>query len=185
MAKFGINNTTHGLSGKVDQFVYKQWFGQTLAAKLPRKPSTASGIQTGIRSMFKEAAKYAKAAITDPVKKALYKKHASPGQTAYNLAIADFFRPPEIGEIDATGYTGQIRSTISIEAADDTKVVKVEVRINNADGSLAEQGEAVLQTDGLHWLYTSTTVNAALAGDSITVTAYDLPGNPTVKQKIL
>jgi len=152
MAKFGIKNTTHGLSGKVDQFVYKQWYGQTLAAKIPRKTSTVSGAQTGIRSMFKEAAKYAMAVITDPVKKALYKKHTSPGQTAYNLAIADFFRPPEIGEIDATLYTAQINTTISIEAADDTKEVKVEVKINNTDGSLAEQGEAVLQTDGLYWL---------------------------------
>ena len=39
------------------------------------------------------------------------------------------------------------------------------VTIANADGSLVEEGDAVLQPNGLDWVYTATADNPSLEGD--------------------
>jgi len=185
MAKSKNNIATHGLSGQVDQLVFRQWFGKTIVGKTSRHSTSVSAAQEQVRLTFRQATTYAKAAITDNAIRLLYKSKAEPGQSAYNMAVADFFKPPEIGEIDSTGYTGQTGSKIIAAVTDDVKVASVSVKIENPDGSLVEQGDAVLQTDGLHWMYNCTSLNASLTGDIITVTALDLPGHPSVKQKTI
>jgi hypothetical protein len=181
MSQSKNNIVTEGLSGKVYQLVFRQWFGKTIVAKRPRTFSTNSASQLSIRDSFKKAAVYAKAAITDAATRLAYKAKAKPGQSAYNMAFADFFKPPSIGDIDTSTYSSQAGSTINIEATDDFKVVSVKVKIEKANGTLVEQGSATLSSDGLHWLYT-VTASGNITGNVISVTATDLPGNAIVKQ---
>jgi len=182
MSQSKNNIVTEGLSGKLYQLVFKQWFGKTIVAKRPRTVSTVTANQLTIRESFKAAAMYAKAAMSNAATKLAYKAKAKPGQTAFNMAIADFFKPPSIGTIDTSTYSSQAGSSISIEASDDFKVVSVNVKIEKANGSLIEQGSASLSSDGLHWLYTAT-ATGNITGNVISVTATDLPGNAIVKQQ--
>lgn len=45
--------------------------------------------------------------------------------------------------------------------------------VQNADGSLVEQGNALMQPNGLTYHYVATTGNTTLAGDKIIITASD------------
>jgi hypothetical protein len=185
MAKNKNNAVMHGMSGKINIVVFRQRNGETIASMIPKEIQGMSPKQETIRLTFKDAARYAKAVITDPALKLEYELRTKPGQTAYNLAIADFFKAPVIGEIDNTGYSGQTGSTIKVPVTDDFKVVSVKVKIENTDGTLVEEGDAILQNDGLHRTYTSTQTNSSLTGDIITVTAFDMPGHASIKQKTM
>ena len=179
------NIITEGLSGKVYQLVFKQWFGRTIVAKRPRKFTTVTANQLTIRENFKKAAIYAKAAITDAALKLAYKAKAKPGQTAYNIAFADFFGSPEIGEIESSGYNGQVGSTLLAPVTDDFRVKSVLVRIEKTNGSLMEEGAASLLPDGLNWMYVSTVANGTVTGTKVSFIATDLPGNSITKLKTL
>ena len=186
MAESKDNYVIHGMSGKLGNLlVFKQWFGRTIVGKRPRKTDTVTTAQQGIRDKFQLAAAYAKAAFADTPTKNAYKSKTTPGQTAFNLAISDFFIAPTITDIDTSGYTGEVGGKIKIAATDDFMVKTVDVVIAKADGSIIEQGAAVADADGVHWVYTATLANAALSGTKITATAKDLPANMTVKDKIL
>ncbi len=180
------NNTTASLSGKVDQFVYRQRLGRTVVAKppLPRNKPITAGQQT-VRLSFLKAVAWAKTTLTDAVKKQEYKARAKPGNSAYVTAIKDYLNPPVIHEIDSSRYLGQAGGIISIIAMDDFKVAAVLVRIEKPDGSLVEDGVATASGDGLHWVYSSTIAAGNISGCSIIVTATDMPGNAIVKQKTI
>lgn len=123
--------------------------------------------------------------MVDPDSKAEYAEKAAGGKTAYNVAVADFFSAPDIDEIDLSSYTGTVGDTIRVRATDDFKVTQVVVTIANADGSLVEEGEAVLQPNGLDWVYAATVDNPSLEGDRILVQAIDRPGNVTEQEQEL
>lgn len=74
---------------------------------------------------------------------------------------------PEVLEI------GQI---IRIQARDNIQVASVRVIIDNADGTIYEQGEAV-QSDGLWWSYTTQSQVSQTPTSRIVATAQELPGN--------
>ncbi len=179
-----------GMSGKLwDMLVFRQSSRQssetTIAAKTGTRVADYSDKQKGIWVVFKKAAAYAKAAIADAVTKAAYKAMATGGQSAYNLAFADYFTPPTIGDLDSSAYNGVAGSTIKVAVSDDFKVTSADVKIAKADGTLIEEGLAVASIDGLHWLYTATQANASVIGSKVTVTAKDLPANVTVKDFVL
>jgi hypothetical protein len=185
MARSTNNIAVHGLSGLVDQFVFRQRFGRTVVCKKPRAYGPPTNAQLGNRSRFSEAARYARAAISDPESKLFYRSKAKPGQSAYNIAFGDFFHAPEIGSIDTSSYDGSAGSRIMVPVTDDCKVVSVRLRIQAADGRVVEEGEAVLQADGLHWVYTAVMQNDVFPGSIVSVSASDLPGNSSVKQVVL
>lgn len=186
MAESKNNVVTHGLSGKIDLLVFRQKGNKTFVSKAPRSSTTpSSAAQNQVKQTFQQAVIYGKAINADPAKKTSYQDQAKEGQSAYNVAIADFFNAPDIEEIDVTTYTGNIGSTIVIKATDDFEVKTVHVKIENGDGSLVEQGNAVADAIGLNFTYTATVANASLAGDKITVTAFDNPGNETESSKVL
>jgi hypothetical protein len=91
--------------------------------------------------------------------------------------VEDFMSPPVVKSISTNAYTGIAGSTITIRAVDDFRVTGVQVEIFAASGTLLEKGNAVLQTNGLDWIYTTTQSNAALTGSKINVIATDVPGN--------
>ena len=185
MAKVAKNLVLHGASGKLgDMLVIRQQGGQTILSVAPgpskTEPSEAQKLQ---RSRFQQAVIYAKAQMADPDSKAEYGEKAKGNKTAYNVAVADFFAAPNIDEIDVANYTGSLGDTIRVRATDDFKVTQVKVTIINADGSLVEEGDAVLQPNDLDWVYTATAENSSLDGDRILVQAMDQPGNVTEQEQ--
>ncbi|GJQ04835.1 hypothetical protein [Capnocytophaga canimorsus] len=182
MAQSKNNIVTHGLSGKVgDILVFSQRNGKTIVSKAPKKrKGEDSEKQKQQQAKFQQAVLYGKAVLADDNQKAMYEKE---GKKAYNVAVADLLNAPKIESINVSNYKGNTGDTIVIRATDDFKVVSVRVIIQNADGSLVEEGEAVLQ--GIDWIYTATTQNPDLSGDKIIIQASDIPANVTEKTEIL
>jgi hypothetical protein len=187
MAESKNNVVIHGFSGKFgDLIVFRQKAGKTIAAKPPREQTQEGSVaQQAVRDKFQRAVIYAKTAIAEPLKKEAYEEVARDGQSAYNVAIADFFNAPDIDEIDVSGYTGQPGQRIRIKVLEDFEVVGVSVTIHNNDGSLLEEGDAAQGVDNSEWIYTTSAVNANLAGDKITVIARDTPANLSTEVKTL
>jgi len=155
-----------------------------------RKASTVAPTdsQLDVREKFKIGSIYAKAAMEDPDLKAQYQAAArrnNKDQSAYNLALRDAAKAPEIKSIATAAYTGAIGGTITIKAVDDFRVAAVKVQIASAAGELIEQGDAAMQKNGLDWLYTATVLNSAVQGSIVTVSATDLPENETVQEVVL
>lgn len=187
MAESKDNVVIHGLSGKfAGVIVFRQRAGKTIAAKAPvARGSQGTPGQQAINKKFQQAVLYGKAVNADPPTKETYQSAAPRGQSAYNVAIADFLRAPDIHEIDISGYAGNAGDKIRVKVTDDFRVATVRLSIHNADGSLQEEGDAVLDTDGGDWVYTATPSNATLSGDKITVTAADIPDNLSTEEKIM
>jgi hypothetical protein len=187
MAESKNNVITHGLSGKFgDLVVFRQKAGKTLATKAPgSRTGEPSEAQMVVRQRFQSASIYAKSVNADPVAKEEYKAAAQNGQSPYNVAFADFFRAPDILEINISNYTGQAGQVIHIKVTDDFKVKTVKVQIHNDDGSLVEEGLAVQTGNGPDWTYTTTAVNSNLGGDKITIMATDNPANLTTEELML
>jgi hypothetical protein len=140
--------------------------------------------QKEVQSKFKNAIVYGKAVMNDPDLKAMYQAAAKKDQSAYNLAVRDAFKAPEISSINTALYTGAIGSKITVRAIDDFKVASVRVKVTSAAGVVIEQGDAVLQNNGLDWLYTATVLNDVVQGGTIVASALDLPANETVLEVV-
>jgi hypothetical protein len=187
MARSNNNIITHGMSGMIgDMLVFRHRAGKTIVSAKPKHSNAPATVQQqAVRDQFQQAVIYGKSVTADPTAKAAYAAQAAEGQSAYNIAVADFFNAPDISEVDVSAYTGSIGSTIRIKATDDFAVAGVHVKIENPDNSLVEEGDAAADTDGLHWVYTATTANTSLAGDKITITAKDTPKHETTETRTL
>lgn len=141
--------------------------------------------QLEVQNRFKTSIVYGKAVMKDPELKAMYQAGAKKDQSAYNLAVKDAFKAPEITGINTGFYTGEIGSKITVRAIDDFKVAGVRVKVANAVGVVVEQGEAVLQSNGLDWVYTASMLNEQVQGSRIEARAVDLPGNEMVMEVII
>lgn len=183
MAKTKDNIFMFGHSGTIGrQMTLSLKAGDTIIGKKRGSssiPSTPEQLE--IQDRFKLSSIYAQAAIRVPETKAAYAAKAKIGQSAFNVAFADAFTPPEIKSINRAGYSGHVGDTIVIRAVDYFKVVAVHVKISNVAGVVLEEGNAILQANGLDWKYTATTVINSLFGCKITATAIDLPANETVQ----
>ncbi|GJH41330.1 hypothetical protein RCZ04_18800 [Capnocytophaga sp. HP1101] len=184
MARIEENFAMSGMSGKLGNLlVYRQRNGKTIVAKTPHRTAKKSEKQVETNNRFKLASTYAKNALLDPALKALYEAEAKKRavSSAYNMAMADYLKPPIVSKIDASAYTGaKAGEKIIIEADDKFKVTSLKVTINDSDNTLVEEGTAKLS--GGKWVYTTSVVNASLSGDKIIVTATDHPGNVTTKE---
>jgi hypothetical protein len=186
MAKQNYNVVMHGMSGTIgDLVVFKQRNGKTIASKVSRNSKVSSDRQLAVREKFLKAVAYAKVCLNDPDRKVLYEQRATGDITSFNLAIADFFTAPVIAEINVSGYSGAAGEKIQVQATDDTKVTGLRVSIYAADGTLIEEGAALLDDVTAQWLYTATQDNSTLAGSKIIAKATDLPGNITAMEKVL
>lgn len=187
MAESKNNVVTHGLSGKVeDLLVFSQRNGKTIVSKVPQERTGELSDKQEVQKLkFQRAVLYAKTVMNDVDKKQMYEAMSddSKGISAYNVAVADLLNAPKIQEINLSTYTGNPGDIIRIIATDDFEVVSVIVKIENADGSLVEEGNAV--NNGAEWVYTATVLNADLSGDKITIIASDNPANLTEKSETL
>lgn len=181
MAKVGKNIIIEGLSGSLgDQLVVKIGKGgQTIISTTPKFPEGRqfTQAQTAQQERFGEAVAYAKTASKN--EPAYVEKAAGSTQTAFNVAMADFLHPPEIVEVDMSGYTGKVGETIRARVKDDVKVKEVKVVVASEQDELIEQGVAV-PGDGLWWNYV-TTANATSGNVKVIVHAWDLPGHQVSK----
>jgi hypothetical protein len=174
MAKVRNNIVVQGLSGSLgDQLVIKQdKAGRTIVSVKPTfdEHRTFSDSQKAQQTKFQEAAAYAKAAKTEAV---YAQEAAGTPKSAYNVAMADWFHPPEIVEVNLEGWTGQAGQPIRIRALDDVQVKQVTVVITDEDDAVLEQGAATVE--GTWWVYTTTA--AATGHPKVLVSAQDLPGH--------
>ena len=189
MAKINDNLLVRGARGNVGkQFVYKRRGDNTHIARMPKvkKDAIPTAAQEEHRELFAAASLYATGAISNPALKLEYQEKAGPGETAFNVALRDYLKSPQVKKIDASKYDGTIGSILSINARDDFRVADVKVSIHDATGFLVEEGNAVLSPlDRNKWIYTATQENTVFAGTRITVIASDLPGNTAMLQVTL
>jgi hypothetical protein len=189
MAVSKKNIIIEGLSGKIGNLVFRRrkTDGKVFVAVPPSPHRTApTGEKKRMNDKFKRAVLYGKSVIANPATKALYAQSISGGQTAFNLAVADFLNAPVIEEIDVSSYTGKAGSVIRIKATDNFKVASVLVKIADADGTQIEVGEAVMDKgDELYWHYIAAEDNNRVVGSRVIVTASDMPRNETVQEKIV
>ncbi|MBN1428825.1 MAG: hypothetical protein JXB07_10605 [Anaerolineae bacterium] len=176
MAKVRKNIVISGSSGALgDQLVLKRdKAGRTILSAKPTFPEDREFTQAQKDQMaaFREATLYAKSAART---EAIYAEKAKDTpRSGFNVAMADWFHAPEIGEIDLSGWTGQAGERIRVKALDDVKVERVTVLIADAEDVIIEQGAAE-QVDGLWWVYTTT--QAAAGRPKVIALAQDLPGN--------
>lgn len=180
MAESKGNILTKGLSGTLGgQVVFKKYGDRIIVSKVPDMSRVKkSESQKRENSKFREAIYYAKGQMADPVSKAEYKAKAKDLQKAHNVAIADFYNPPEIRNVDTSGMLSSKR--IQIYAWDDFKVVKVVVELYGSNNALLEEGDAQ-ELSEWNWEYkvTSVDVNDAM---KLIVKAFDKPGNMTVEE---
>ena len=175
MAKVEKNIIIQGLSGSLgDQLVIQAGRGgQTIIRTKPRVSGEATtAAQQETRERFREASTYAAAAQDEPIYAA---KAAGTVKTARNVAMADWFHPPEVVEIDLAGWTGGVGETLRARARDDVQVQKVHFVIAAEDGTLVEEGPAV-SAGGMWWEYV-TRVDHPGGRGQVLVTASDLPGH--------
>ncbi|MBN1312760.1 MAG: hypothetical protein JXB30_15205 [Anaerolineae bacterium] len=176
MAKTHDNLVIQGLSGQLGNQLVVRHFkdGRTVVGKKPTFSDDRefSEKQKGHQSAFKEASAYAKEAAKT---EAIYAEKAQgTSKTAYNVALADWFHPPEITGIDVSRWTGSVGEPIRIKALDDVKVKQVVVIIIDEAEMVIEQGAAE-QVDNLWWIYTTTQTAPERA--TVIAAAQDLPGN--------
>jgi len=175
MAKVQRNIIIQGLSGTIgDQLVIKQdRAGRTIVSIKPtfdedRQFSEAQQLQ---QQAFQEATAYAK---TTKHEAAYVDRAAGTAMSGYNVAVADWFHPPEIKDVDLESWVGQVGEAIRIKVTDDVQVTLVSVVITDETDIVLEQGLAV-QEDDLWWVYTTTA--QASGNPKVIVTAQDLPGH--------
>lgn len=188
MSRVKKNLLTQGLSGMIGRtLVFRRVGNETLVSSAPSTGREPSPEQQTQRNRFRKAASYAKAQMTSSLMKRAYAQSVKGRNmlTAYNAAVMDYMISPEITEIDLAHYAGHTNDAIRIKAIDDFRVASVTVTISDASGVLIESGSAVMQVNGLEWVYTVSVNVSTLAGEKITVTATDLPGNTTVRETTL
>ena len=166
-------------TGKVGPIVVKYQEGKyivTTPPVIPNKPSTKQLTQ---RERFKEAVEYARLAnLDDSPTKEIYEEAAKfHGKYPFRLAMADFFHPAQIAEVDSSEYHGRAGDILTIKVRNEVPVAKVTVSITDGDGNGIERGLAIEQ-NFLEWTYTAT---QDLPGDDaiFVIHATDLPGNTT------
>jgi hypothetical protein len=114
-----------------------------------------------------------------------YRKKAKSHQTAWNVAIADYMKRPEICSVelcrernDETGHF------INVDADDRYMVKSVIITILNALGLIVESGNAEENIDG-EWIYKIAALESEWVGGKIEVSVRDLPGNEVRGSKAL
>lgn len=181
MAVLKKNLFLQGASGMLGgQLVYRSVNGETIVSSRPERRRVISETQRMQNNRFKYASAFAKQAIQDDVLGPIYAAavvRMIRYQNAYTLAVTDYMKAPEIGDIILE--SGVCGSKLLVEAYEQPQVSKVLVDILTEDEEIISSGEATITNNGIQWEYVLT--HDIPEGGSILVKAYDLPGNVTTK----
>ena len=176
MAKQFDNIIMRGASGSLgDQLIFRNSNGRTIisAKKQSNGDRVYSEAQLAQQQAFRAAIIYAQSAKGEEI----YRIKANGGpESPFNVAVADWFKAPEVLGIDLSGWNGGAGGLLRVQARDDVQVKRVIVRFSNTAGGLLEEGQAVHVGDNW-WEY--TTRSNLLGAVTVTATAVDLPGNMT------
>ncbi len=177
MAEIKKNLFLQGASGMLGkQLVYRTDNGKTIVSTRPIRTTEPSESQQKQMKRFKYASIFAKAAIADEVLGPIYSEAAQrleKFRSSYQLAVTDYLKAPEIGEISFDTTTSG--APVLIEAFEDPQVSKVQVSILADDDSIIESGEALLTSNGIQWEYVLPV--DIPEGGKLEIKAYDIPGN--------
>ncbi len=181
MATLKKNLFLQGASGMLgSQLVYRSMNGQTIVSSRPVGRGKGSEAQQRQNMRFRYATSFAKQAIANEVLGPIYEAAAA-GITrvrnAYSLAVTDYLRAPEIGDLVLASGTAGSRALV--EAHEDPQLAKVGFDILGEDERVISSGEATPTANGIQWEFTLT--QDIPEGGSIRVKAYDLPGNVSTK----
>lgn len=175
MTRVILDGTIKGLRGKIGNLIFRQMpDGTTVVSQAqPKKNSREkkraklkrSPRQQAHNDRFGESSAYAKRFQIHTVYVEL--AEVTPMNTAYNLALKDWFEPPKIHQIKRQ------KKRILVQASDNIMVSKVSVTIFNEAGEILEMGDAVRQK-GDWWAFPSHT-----KGKTVKAEAWDLPGHVT------
>ena len=176
MAKVRRNIIVEGLSGQLGgQLVFQRGRGGGTIVRVMPTPSERppSEQQVANQARFREAIAYARQAKDHPI---YVEKARGTEKSAYNVAVADWFRSPEIAQIDLSQWHGGVGETLRMQVQDNVYVEQVNVLITDENGDLVETGSATPEGNGLWWQYI-TTVDHPGGNGIVVVSANDLPGN--------
>lgn len=187
MSKVDLNALVTGFRGKLGNAVLRRRGSQTYITQKPNRSAPLSEKQKAHTERFRRAAAYAKSRLEDPTLRAEYAALAKDKEatSAFNMAVRDYLKMPEIESVKTTGYSGNVNDSIIIKVKDDSKVIGVSVAILAANATVIEQGEAVYDALALEWKFTATQANATVAGSTVKVTAIDRPGNEITQAIVL
>ncbi len=186
MAYVKDNVLTEGISGKLGPMVFRVVHGKTvIAKKAVLKEREDSEAQKKTRRRFLKGSQYAKKILQDPIMKQAYALRTKPGQSPYNVALADYMNVPEIEAVDLSTFNGTKGSKVGLQVVDDHQVLEVKVAIYDPQGGLVEEGMAALADNGVDWVYTTQKALATVSGSSVVVQASDLPGNVAERAEVL
>ena len=169
------------MSGRVGNLVFRTTAdARTYAQQAPapaRRPGTPAQ-QQWRKGTFREAVAYGNAQKCDPAGIAYYERFRKPGSfnSVYNLALADYTKPPEVRAVEAVNYIGQAGATLRVRAHDPYGVVAVRVQILDAAGQVLEEGEALAVAEEW-WGYTTSQAHAPGTAQQVRALAFDRPGN--------
>lgn len=188
MARVDNNIMTRFSSGAIGkQLVLRNRGNDSFLSNRPKRKKRRKKTpkQQEVRLRFTEAAKYATGVSNDPLLRIDYEAKVLPGQTAYNVAFADAFMPPELSALKTAGYKGKVGDIITVRAMDNFKVESVKFEIIGADETEIESGLATADENSLDWNYTIKNQNDSIPGTLIRVTAMDRPKNQTFLEQTL
>lgn len=175
MARVKLNPILQEISGSLgnDLMLRRLADGRTILCQKPDfSKREFSEKPLSHQDRFRRASAYAKqAAGTQPIYAELA---AGTLKTAYNVALSDWFHPPQILEIALDDWNGKVGDIIRIQVHDDIMVAEVDIAIMDEKGAVREKGAATMSTN-LWWHYQTQTAN--LEKIKIQVQAADLAGN--------
>ncbi len=168
-----INDTESRLFGKM----------RIVDPRKAKKPMSQSQLE--VQGRFRAASQYAKKQVADADRFAMYEEGISKKmKSAYAVAFNDALTPPRVDEINTSDYYGAVGDIISIQAHDDFEVARVRVTIKHGNGIVVEEGDAVKENDAIrYWKYSAKVKNQHLMSTTISVTAFDYPGNESTLEK--
>lgn len=101
MARLNRNNAAEGISGRVDQFVYKHYAAGTIVGKVPDMSHRKwSERQLKGHDLFREAQQWSQLALLDPEVKKYYQSKVKGRQNAGNVAISEYMRLYKQGRLN-------------------------------------------------------------------------------------
>ncbi|WP_332733818.1 hypothetical protein [Flavihumibacter sp.] len=187
--KSKTNIITHNYGGKLDdQFVIRKIGSKSILASLPKGYEVKERFKPQFEQTkrnFKLAVIYAKKAIQNPELKEQYEAVRRGNQSAFNVAFQDKYYAPELSALRTESYTGQAGQQMLVEATDNFRVTKVVFTLFASDGTVLEEGDAVMDDNGFDWIYTTKVANPSPAGTIVRVTAEDIPKSKTILEGVI
>jgi len=180
------NDLIDGVSGRVgNKIVFRTVKGKTMVTRRPKFTAEPTPAQTAFRAQFKDAAKYAKTKMLDPVVKEVYTRMAGdkPFNSAFTEAVRDYLAAFEVRTIDVSSFSGAAGSIIPVQVSDNDRVVSLKVAIYDNANNLVETGAATYTPGDVYWRYT-TQQAIVLPGIKIVATATTRPGKEATLEQL-